>query len=992
MSIKLPRLFQEKLEGHDHEKGIVHSALASFGQWFETSGTTFFRDYTDHGSKHITSVLATGAAMIPKDAAIVLSAADVTIFVLATLLHDSALHLAEPGFHQLIIGDAKDRRIEAFDKSSWSNIWEEFLFTARRWSNEKLADVFGDEFVRRGHSVSNPFDRWENLTLTDYKLIGEFIRRNHPRLAHEFAIFGIPGTHAQFLTLPATLSKEWKDIAGVTARSHGLPLRTCLDNVSKNYQKRDYQSIHIVYLMALLRLSDYLQIEASRAPEVVFGYRVLPSRISQIEWRAHHAVKNITPEHEDPESVEIRAAPPDVETFLRLREWIDGIQSELDISWAVLGEVYGRYSKLRDLGLHWRRVRSNLDDIAAFAGTVSYLPRRIRVEVARAELLSLLIRPLYGDDPTYGVRELMQNAVDAVREREYYQQKHPEFLKATFKEQKADVVIWLSDYDPNTKCAWMEFSDRGIGMTEKVITDYFLTAGASYRHSEQWQRTYERSDLPPDPTQPRSQIIRSGRFGVGALAAFLVGEEIEVETRHITSTVGFRFKMFLTQEAVHIERVSDLPVGTTIRMRVSSETLVKLEKTYDTVSKPGRWDWYALDKPTVLRLRGNERKQMFQRSEIKLEDWRVAETILPLTIHWKFPGSYPASDPPALSCNGIFVSNASKLPEITWQHCDCSTSDDFFLRTPLLHVTDPDGHLALGLTRKEVVSDEYGFESELYASIMKDFFARLLIEFPEKIAPEQLETIIESSPFKYNNPWGRQQSNIPDLLLSTEGFCVPFNRALTGRRPMKHLLWSDSIDFLKHVSDLALWDCIVIEGGLVFNKLRGDYSDSRYKLMSGLIKKGNSMFSISQFRFTDEQGIKKKSDKTVKKVDFASLSNAVEHWVEWEPANTEKGKKEKMRKNRWLVESSSMPASKYPFALLKNIPEEENDDFEMPFVVELILEKPWTETIEAGIINIWWKRLFGDEWIPWKKADRRIKFQKAFAELEPYIARYEKEH
>jgi hypothetical protein len=49
MSINLPSLFAEKLEGHDHESGIVHSSLSTFGAWFETSGTPpFFRDYTDH--------------------------------------------------------------------------------------------------------------------------------------------------------------------------------------------------------------------------------------------------------------------------------------------------------------------------------------------------------------------------------------------------------------------------------------------------------------------------------------------------------------------------------------------------------------------------------------------------------------------------------------------------------------------------------------------------------------------------------------------------------------------------------------------------------------------------------------------------------------------------------------------------------------------------------------------------------------------------------
>jgi hypothetical protein len=41
--------------------------------------------------------------------------------------------------------------------------------------------------------VRDPFPHYSNLAESDRKLIGEFIRRHHPRLAHEFAVFGVPG-------------------------------------------------------------------------------------------------------------------------------------------------------------------------------------------------------------------------------------------------------------------------------------------------------------------------------------------------------------------------------------------------------------------------------------------------------------------------------------------------------------------------------------------------------------------------------------------------------------------------------------------------------------------------------------------------------------------------------------------------------------------------------------------------------------------------------
>jgi molecular chaperone HtpG len=99
-----------------------------------------------------------------------------------------------------------------------------------------------------------------------------------------------------------------------------------------------------------------------------------------------------------------------------VKDWLRGIQQELDQSWAVLGEVYGRYGCLRDFGLTIRRIRSNLDDEQGFATSVDYVPELMRLMVSKGELLALLLEPLYGQRPEVGIRELVQNAVDAVRE------------------------------------------------------------------------------------------------------------------------------------------------------------------------------------------------------------------------------------------------------------------------------------------------------------------------------------------------------------------------------------------------------------------------------------------------------------------------------------------------------------------------------------------------------------------------------------------------
>lgn len=974
--IILPTLFEEKLNTNTQEKGIVYSSLANFGKWFESSGTpVFFRDYTDHGPRHITSVLATSAALIPRDAISVLTAADVTIFTIATLLHDSALHLAEPGFKEIIYGDASKNILKEFDSVLWPQLWEEFLFEARRWDDHKLVDVFGEEFVKMGQTISNPFDRWGNLLDSDKKLIGEFIRRYHPRLAHEFAVFGVPGVTSSAITLSADLKEDWRDLAGIVARSHGLPLRSCQDYIAKKYHLRDYQGIHAIYLMALIRLADYLQVDSSRAPDIVFRYRILPSRISALEWRAHNAVTNITPEHEDPESVQIDAAPQDVETYLRLRGWFDGIQGELDLSWAVLGEVYGRYPNLKNLGLLWRRIRSNLDDRSSFASRVPYLPRRIRLEVARSEMLSLLIRPLYGDDPSYGVRELMQNAVDAVREREYFQEKHTEYTNVELREQEADVVIWLSDFDEKKEIAWLEVSDKGIGMNEKVLTDYFLTAGSSYRHSEQWQRTFERSDLPADKTKPRSQILRSGRFGVGALAAFLLGEVIEVETRHISSSEGYRFKMNLTQEAVQVERVDNLPVGTRICVEVSKDAFEKLSKGNVTVTKPAFWDWYVLNKPSVLRLIGSERKILSNQATQNYNEWRTIETRVPLTITWRWPkyNSEYDNTTPRFACNGIFVSNSAKLPQINTNHCN---SRRYKVQTPCLNIIDPDGIFPLGLTRKEILIDDYGFESEIAESVIKDFFAKILYAFPEEFAPQKILSVLGEHPFLGSNNSSPQLS----CLFSKVGFCLPFSRSFSSlSSPVKHIIWVRSHEIFQLIPSCSYWDCVVLGDGPLLN-IKEQWIE-RFEDILAILKFDSIRCTLpasADFRGRFPNNHKYYHHES-KRWEVPKLLNSHEKHFKWKEKDSEK-------EMLWLIESINMLPSKFPFEKVLTVAKQEGF---VDFVAECVFLEPWKQELSSDIIGKWWNHFFGDEWLPWKKEERKAKFPEAYEELSAYLKFYE---
>ncbi len=983
MSIPLPELFGQKLASHSKESGLVYAALSTFGDWFEASGRpVFFRDYTEHGARHVASVLTTAAKLIPDSAVDVLSTADVTILTLATLLHDAALHLAEPGFHSLIRGRSSNRMIIAFDGRDWPSLWDEHLFAARRWDDRKLRDVFGDHFVEQGQSVSDPFDRWGDLTQSDCALVGDFIRQHHCRLAHEIALVGVPTDDANPISLPPELTADWRDIAGIVARSHGLPIRHCVDRMASKYHKREYQGIHIIYLMTLLRLADYLQLESSRAPSTVFRFRVIPSIASQLEWAAHNSVTNITPQAEDPESVEVTCEPPNVQVYLRLREWLEGIQAELDMSWAVLGECYGRYESLRRLGLLWRRIRSNLDDRKRFAESVSYVPSRIRMEVARAELLSLLIRPLYGDDPSFGVRELMQNAIDAVRERVFFQCKHAEYRAVDLRDQEVDVAIWLSGYDKRHKCYWLEVSDRGIGMTESIITNYFLKAGASYRHSQQWQREIERPDFPADPNKPKSQVLRSGRFGVGALAMFLIGDEVEVETRHITSKIGHRFRIRLADNAIEVQQTAKCRVGTQIRVRVTAEMEKRLREGSKVVSKPPKWDWYVLDKPSVGRFTGNQRTSSTQRLTIDLNQWCKVDLDAPMDVFFRHTLGW-ADPTPSLACNGIFVSRSSKLPRITkalWG------AGDIGIDTPNLHVSDPDGHLPLGLTRKDLTTNHYGFERELYESVVRSHLAKLFELWPVTYRTSEIADLIEDQPFRRVESYSPASlyDIVPPMLVSRFGFTYATPLAIS-RAPeqLRRIVFVDRPELLRQLPSMDRIDAV-----LVCSHFR---DTEKLISVSEMVEKLRGQNAFEALRRTVWKTFHKKLDKLqTREVDEIEQSNQMRgRWISHEWERWESGAwVRKNEKIKWMEETMKMPPSEYEFRELISEYQQLGRPLVPVFAADCVFRTAWRPSVNENVISRWCDRLFGGVWIPWDYSRRLELFPSAAKELEFHRLRW----
>src|SRR6266436_7961875 len=157
-SIIVPQKLQELICSSPSVQGPLLYWLSSIEPFLCTSTLPFFPEYTDHGPRHITNVLATAESLIPPDAYPHLTPSDGAALTLAIVLHDLALHMTPDGFLTLIAGRSH-KPIEGFRDEPWPQLWETFLSECQRFSGRENTALSGSP-----ESIAPPgkdFGRWE---------------------------------------------------------------------------------------------------------------------------------------------------------------------------------------------------------------------------------------------------------------------------------------------------------------------------------------------------------------------------------------------------------------------------------------------------------------------------------------------------------------------------------------------------------------------------------------------------------------------------------------------------------------------------------------------------------------------------------------------------------------------------------------------------------------------------------------------------------------
>jgi hypothetical protein len=307
------------------------------------------------------------------------------------------------------------------------------------------------------------------------------------------------------------LREAYGPLIGDLAASHWWDVDQLADRFKRakgslTWQPADW-IIDPLKLACVLRLADATQIDSRRAPTFLFSLR-RPQGESRDHWRFQ---EHISRPHLSGDRI----------TYTSLRPFghrdADAWWLALDYLREVDRELKKVDSLLHDLGRPRLAARAvaGVDSPERFAELLpaqGWRPVDAAVQVSDVpKLVSTLGgEQLYGDEPEVAVRELIQNAQDAVLARVVVD---PDFTGG-----RVDVSLTQQADE------WiLEVRDNGIGMDEDVLVHGLLDFGNSGWSSSRVRTKF--AGLAGGGFQPR------GRFGIGFYAVFILGQKVELTTR-----------------------------------------------------------------------------------------------------------------------------------------------------------------------------------------------------------------------------------------------------------------------------------------------------------------------------------------------------------------------------------------------------------------------------------------------------------------------------
>jgi molecular chaperone HtpG len=474
-----------------------------------------FATYTKHDISHINAMLKHLDWLIPPLTQKEMTPVDWLLITLAIYFHDLGMLVTAEEFENRMENAAYTTFLDSLTTDSKS---QDYLGRAKKMLPDERDRFFFQEFIREQHAGR----------------IKEWITGRHSR---HWGTAVKPITEAIADLMKPFPTRFRENLATVCESHHRADLnKTDVFPLCQRYGSEPLEMANVQYAALILRTVDLIHVTKDRTPSIMYKTIKLSDPKGVDEWdkqkdtfAVRHAGRAFVTDDESTHVITIGADFTEERPFFALTEYLSWADIEIKQTkrWSDQSRAE---ADAKNFWFPWKEIRGDLR-------VEGNEPQQMRFEFDRGRLLDLLVGHAIYNDATVAIRELLQNAIDAVRFRHHLDIKEAESTGRKITQIGKVSVTWNAD----TRQLVVE--DTGTGMDLDIIRFHLMRVGSSFYDTPQFATEYK-------------GFTPISRFGIGILTCFMISDDIEIVT--VKSTSGFRIRM----SSVHADYLlRELPLG-----------------------------------------------------------------------------------------------------------------------------------------------------------------------------------------------------------------------------------------------------------------------------------------------------------------------------------------------------------------------------------------------------------------------------------------------
>ncbi|MFB3131107.1 MAG: hypothetical protein ACE10K_01150 [Rhodothermales bacterium] len=401
---------EEAKEALANLRGNVRS-VANKAKYIGDQISRFLPQYTLHGERHSLNVLAIMDALVPEAVLSKMTPLECALCILAAYTHDLGMALQA------------EEQEKIFDATRDTPERQRFL-TYRAGFGEECRQI--KRWKAKGGAEAR-----KRIDLIEGHILANYIRVTHAneqvnRIEQWLDAIAEEAENQQLYTYG---NYDFKRDLALIGISHGKSARWLRDALNRERRDREdgffqlvgvQEGVNLAFPGLLLRLADIMDFDASRTPGILFKHIGIENETSILEWEKHLAVVGwqirVRPKNPTLKYAAECKHPVHEKSIREFVRWIDqelkDVRAELDYQVNRLDEDDRRFVLYLPLAvdLNVRAQRS--------AGKPVYLYEDIEFRLDQDEIQQLLLGEALWGNPQLCIRELLQNALDAVQMRD----------------------------------------------------------------------------------------------------------------------------------------------------------------------------------------------------------------------------------------------------------------------------------------------------------------------------------------------------------------------------------------------------------------------------------------------------------------------------------------------------------------------------------------------------------------------------------------------